>query len=376
MLALELHHQRARDHSEPAIFARSVISSSVMPSAKYSCAGSPERFSSGSTAIERIAGARAPTGDHTELRPIHFHVEMPTIAMNSNPPTPIASLRRFDRSALVDDPNGDRGWPGTSRPSTHRRESAAPHSSDASRRGPARGTRACCGSLDRRVPRNNNSPGEPAHETAMRYSLRRRAQTCRRRRCRQRESDPQAELRVIDQCRLQLARAIDRIDGAVKARNGAVADLANQSAIEKRIHRAPALRCSAPYAKPRARRAHERRVADDIANIIAASSRVGFGAKVSDELVTEASPSIASGRNRKRPDRSVPATARRSFPAPLWKSESFRRGRRKGSCDSERMNCDVQQRLDRRAVKHLQNEASKPLGLPHCTSISVTNCNI
>src|SRR5271154_4787068 len=32
--------------------------------------------------------------------------------------------------------------------------------------------------------------------------------------------------------------------------------------------------------------------------MIAASSRVGFGAKVSDELVTEASPSIASGRNR------------------------------------------------------------------------------
>jgi hypothetical protein len=29
-------------------------------------------------------------------------------------------------------------------------------------------------------------------------------------------------------------------------------------------------------------------------NMIAASSRVGFAAKVSDELVTEASPSIAS----------------------------------------------------------------------------------
>src|SRR3954447_26434807 len=36
------------------ILATSVISSSVMPSAKYSCAESPERFSSGSTAIDPI----------------------------------------------------------------------------------------------------------------------------------------------------------------------------------------------------------------------------------------------------------------------------------------------------------------------------------
>ena len=33
------------------------ISSSVVPSEKYSCAGSPERFSSGSTAIEDTASA-------------------------------------------------------------------------------------------------------------------------------------------------------------------------------------------------------------------------------------------------------------------------------------------------------------------------------
>jgi len=37
--------------SDP-IFDRSVISSSVMPSAKYSCSGSPERFASGNTASE------------------------------------------------------------------------------------------------------------------------------------------------------------------------------------------------------------------------------------------------------------------------------------------------------------------------------------
>src|SRR5258708_39725335 len=36
------------------IFARLVVSSSVMPSAKYSWLGSPERFSNGSTAKERM----------------------------------------------------------------------------------------------------------------------------------------------------------------------------------------------------------------------------------------------------------------------------------------------------------------------------------
>src|SRR5918993_5136340 len=38
------------------IRARSPIRASVIPSAKYSCAGSPERFSSGRTAIEATAG--------------------------------------------------------------------------------------------------------------------------------------------------------------------------------------------------------------------------------------------------------------------------------------------------------------------------------
>ena len=38
----------------PPIFARSAISCSVIPSAKYSCSGSPDRFSNGSTAMDRI----------------------------------------------------------------------------------------------------------------------------------------------------------------------------------------------------------------------------------------------------------------------------------------------------------------------------------
>src|SRR3954466_4917108 len=48
----------------PVVFARSVISSSVIPSLKYSCAGSAERLRSGSTASDvgvspnREAGSR------------------------------------------------------------------------------------------------------------------------------------------------------------------------------------------------------------------------------------------------------------------------------------------------------------------------------
>ena len=38
------------------ILARSVISASVIPSAKYSCSGSPERFSSGITASDAMCG--------------------------------------------------------------------------------------------------------------------------------------------------------------------------------------------------------------------------------------------------------------------------------------------------------------------------------
>ena len=38
----------------PPIVARSAMSCSVMPSAKYSCSGSPDTFSSGSTATDRI----------------------------------------------------------------------------------------------------------------------------------------------------------------------------------------------------------------------------------------------------------------------------------------------------------------------------------
>src|SRR4030095_849488 len=40
---------------EPTL-ARSVVNSSVIPSTKYSCDGSPEKLSRGRTAVERIGG--------------------------------------------------------------------------------------------------------------------------------------------------------------------------------------------------------------------------------------------------------------------------------------------------------------------------------
>ena len=43
--------------SEPSL-ARCVMSSSVKPSARYSCAGSPDKFSRGKTAIERMGRSR------------------------------------------------------------------------------------------------------------------------------------------------------------------------------------------------------------------------------------------------------------------------------------------------------------------------------
>ena len=67
--------------------------------------------------------------------------------------------------------------------------------------------------------------------------------------------DAQTQLGIIDQRRLQLARATDGIDGAVKARQGAVPDLADQSAVEKRQHCAQALAMLAHCTQnPRARR--------------------------------------------------------------------------------------------------------------------------
>ena len=78
--------------------------------------------------------------------------------------------------------------------------------------------------------------------------------------------DAQAQLRILHQRCLQLACAIDRIDRAVKARQGAVADLADQSAVEQRQHRAQMLAMLAHCTQTLALvAAHERRVADDIA---------------------------------------------------------------------------------------------------------------
>ena len=45
--------------NRPEIFERSVIRSSVMPSLKYSCSGSPLMFVNGSTAIEGLSGSAA-----------------------------------------------------------------------------------------------------------------------------------------------------------------------------------------------------------------------------------------------------------------------------------------------------------------------------
>ncbi|MBA7705721.1 hypothetical protein ES703_114557 [subsurface metagenome] len=52
------------------IFPRSAISASVIPSAKYSCSGSPDRFSSGSTASDTIRPGLAPPSSCSRHRPI------------------------------------------------------------------------------------------------------------------------------------------------------------------------------------------------------------------------------------------------------------------------------------------------------------------
>ena len=47
------------------IRARLPISASVIPSAKYSCVGSPDRLSNGNTASDAISGLVARTGRRT-----------------------------------------------------------------------------------------------------------------------------------------------------------------------------------------------------------------------------------------------------------------------------------------------------------------------
>ena len=65
----------------PLIIDRRPISSSVMPSARNSCAGSPERFFRGKTAIDFIAEGFSPFAlpprVHTDIMPIRA---MPAIA--------------------------------------------------------------------------------------------------------------------------------------------------------------------------------------------------------------------------------------------------------------------------------------------------------
>ena len=57
----------ARSRAAPRMRARSAMSCSVMPSAKYSCSGSPDRFSSGRTATDRIWPSDAPVGARSTL---------------------------------------------------------------------------------------------------------------------------------------------------------------------------------------------------------------------------------------------------------------------------------------------------------------------
>ncbi len=52
----------------PGTLPSCVISSSVMPSAKYSWLGSPERFSSGSTAMEAIRGGGPRSDSRTQVQ--------------------------------------------------------------------------------------------------------------------------------------------------------------------------------------------------------------------------------------------------------------------------------------------------------------------
>src|SRR5439155_23361152 len=47
----------AGDDEEPRILESAVVISSTMPSAKYSCSGSPDMFWNGSTAIEGLSGS-------------------------------------------------------------------------------------------------------------------------------------------------------------------------------------------------------------------------------------------------------------------------------------------------------------------------------
>ena len=59
------------------------INSSVMPSAKYSCAGSPDRFASGSTAIDRTAPGGTPPDEAASRNPSRRSAGQPTNAITS-----------------------------------------------------------------------------------------------------------------------------------------------------------------------------------------------------------------------------------------------------------------------------------------------------
>jgi len=78
------------------IFERSVVSSSVMPSTKYSCSGSWERFSMGNTAMERIAGPRL--SNSRARQPPTFAANKTTIRRHAASRIANCTLRLFGKT--------------------------------------------------------------------------------------------------------------------------------------------------------------------------------------------------------------------------------------------------------------------------------------
>jgi len=82
---LQLNDLRLGQREVRLIFVRFVVSSSVMPSAKYSWLGSPERFSNGSTAKERML--------FSQLRPRQYLTkEKKTTTKSPHPSLPFLGL--------------------------------------------------------------------------------------------------------------------------------------------------------------------------------------------------------------------------------------------------------------------------------------------
>ena len=93
------------------ICANSVISASVMPSAKYSCSGSCERFSSGSTASDRIPLGSGLPNKRLRNPPALKPVRSATRKTQTRPSTPAP---RSTNLQYLD----NQGWPKVTAPSS------------------------------------------------------------------------------------------------------------------------------------------------------------------------------------------------------------------------------------------------------------------